>query len=301
MSIFKTFRAYQSLTPDQKMFIKEKRIEGWYAPDAWLAFFARVAEYDRFRDLSSPKVTGLGCGCFILMIVVFFIGILSPLWMILVAVFVIVFAVFFFRRRRDVPNHLRLFVLPLLAVLREEVKPDSTLFLRVDLRGGTLPEKLTGNQLSPSGLRLQKSGSKITEEFFADQWLAARALLADNTTLQLQAFDRIRKRQEGKKRVSGKYKSKTKHKVKTRLEATLRFSNRRYEVSKENLNKPIAGKDKVATSKVKVKEGASRTKINIRRVAVTDELSKPVDVREMLKAIATVYSQIAPKGATGGR
>lgn len=295
MSIAKAYRLYQSLTPDQKTFIKEKRIEGWYAPAAWLDFFARVAEYDRVRDASSKRVTGYGCGCALLLLGLLIASfIVPPLFLVFLPAlfFAIVFAVFFFKRRADVPNHLRQFVVPLVAVLREDVKPHSTIFLRVDLRGGTLAEKRVGNQLSPAGQRLQAKGSKITEEFFADQWLLMRALLADNTTLQVQALDRIRKRQEGKKRTSGKYKTKTKHKIKSRLEATLRFSNRRYDVA----TKP----EKNSTgARLRIKQGAQRTKINIRRVAVSDALDKPVAVRELLQAISTAYRLVTPKGVGG--
>jgi hypothetical protein len=295
MSLFKALQSYQSLTPDQKIFIKEKKIEGSYTPDQWLVFFNKIAEYDTLRDASSSKFGWLGCSCIVLLIASFVIGILTvyllPVSFIVLIVFILM-SIYFVKRRKDVPNHLRQFIVPLLVILREEMEPDAAMFLGVDLSDATAKEKLFSEQLSPSALRLQKSGSKITEKFFSNQWLTGVAELADGTRLKWQIFDRIRQRSEGKKRTSGKYKTKLKNKVKTRVEISMQFKRQDYSLKPFKLNTP--------TEKIEVKNGTNRDKIDIRRISVRDKVNEPLPLSALLDAIATAYKKATP-GQQGGK
>jgi hypothetical protein len=294
MSLFKALQTYQSLTPDQKIFVQEKRIEGSYTPEQWLVFFSKIAEYDSLRDASKGKFTGLGCGYVALTVASVIVGFLTlyllPLAFLLV-IGMIFFFVFFSKWRKDVPNQLRQFIVPLLHILREEMKHKERMFLRVDLRGGTLAEKKYSDQLSPSAQRAQTHGSKIKEEYFANQWLAGSAKLADDTLLEWQIFERIRKREEGKKRTSGKYKTKTKHKIKTRVEASLIFKRQNYLIAKSGV--------KDDKNKVEIKSGANKDKINVRRVSVGAHLDAVTPLSELLEAITCGYRNVKP-GQAGG-
>jgi hypothetical protein len=294
MSLFKALQSYQSLSPDQKIFIREKRIEGSYTPEQWVLFFQRIAEYDALRDASSKKFAWLGCLSILLLIASLVIGIITifllPVTLLALILF-IVMSVFFVKRRKDVPNHLRQFILPLLLILREEMEPEVPMFLRVDLSDATAKEKLFSEQLSPSGLRLQKAGSKITEKFFSNQWLTGAAVLADGTKLQWQIFERIRERSEGKKRSSGKYKTKTKHKIKARVQIAMQFKRKDYFLKPFRLN--------TATEKIEVKNGRSRDKISVRRIAVRTKVNEPLPVRHLLDAMATAYKKAKPSQQGG--
>jgi hypothetical protein len=294
MSLLKALQSYQSLTPDQKIFVQEKRIEGTYTPEQWLVFFSKIAEYDTLRDASKGKFTGLGCTFVALtvasVILGFVILILLPLALLMI-VAMIIFFVFFSKRRKDVPNHLRQFIVPLLQILREEMKHREPMFLRVDLRGPTLPEKKYSDQLSKSAQQAQSRGSKIKEEYFANQWLAGRARLADDTLIEWQIFERIRKREEGKRRTSGKFKTKTKHKVKTRVEANLVFKRKAYVVAKSGA--------KDAKTKIEIKSGADKDKINVRRVTISDKLDGVTPLSELLAAITIGYRNVSPNQAGG--
>src|SRR5690242_17075432 len=120
MSLLKTIQTYQSLSTDQKRFIKDKFIESTATPEQWLALFRKVAEYDRYRDASSSKFAGIGCGCGLLAFIGFFFSIASVvsfLLYLLIVIPAVVLYVLVGRQRKDVPNHLRHFVTPMLAVL----------------------------------------------------------------------------------------------------------------------------------------------------------------------------------------
>jgi len=290
MNLFNALQAYQSLTSDQKLFVKERTVEGTTTPDEWLKLFSKVAEYDRLRDSSSGTFGWAGCGCFVLGIILFIVGvsivILLPFAIIFIVV-AIILAIFFFKRRKDVPNHLRLFVVPLLSILREEMDTGEQLYLRLDLRGAMVPDKMYSNQLSKTGLRLQSSGSKIKEEFFQDPWLAGSAKFADGTRLQLRVVDRIRKREENKKRTSGKYKTKTKYKIKSRVEARLQFKRTKYAFSKVGLQ---AAKNE----KLNVQSDAEKDTVQIRRTVNSTAVNQPVKLYEFLDLLAKAYKQVKP-------
>jgi hypothetical protein len=294
MSISKALQAYQSLTPDQKIFVKEKRIEGAYTPEQWLIFFSKIAEYDALRDASSGKFAWLGCGCVTFVIASFIIGFIVIFLLpvaFLVLILAIIIGIYLSRQRTDIPNHLRQFIVPLLSVLNEEMRRGETMFLRVDLSSPTAKEKLFSEQLSAGGLRLQKAGSKITEKFFSNQWLVGTAELADGTKLQWQIFDRVRQRVEGKKRTSGKFKTKTKLKIKSRVQVEMQFKRKDYLLKPFQLNTP--------TEKIEVKAGVNRDKISVRRIFVSNQENKVTPLSELLDAIATAYKKATPNQQGG--
>lgn len=290
MNLFKALQAYQSLTSDQKLFVKERTVEGTTTPDEWLRLFSKVAEYDSLRDSSSSTFGWAGCGCLVSGIVLFIIGVSTVALLPVAIIFIIVaiiLAIFFFKRRKDVPNHLRHFVVPLLSILREEMRTGEQIYLRLNLRGATVPDKMYSNQLSKTGLRLQSSGSKIKEEFFQDPWLAGSLRFADGTRVQLRVVDRIRKREENKKRTSGKYKTKTKYKIKSRVEARLQFKRTKYTFSK-------VGLQVAKNEKLDVQSDADKDTLQIRRTIMSATVNQPVSLYEFLDLLAKAYKQVKP-------
>lgn len=290
MNLFKALEAYRSLTLDQKLFVKERTVEGTTTPDEWLLLFSKVAEYDSLRDSSSTTFGWAGCGCLVLGIILFIVGVSIVIVLPLAIIFIIVatiLAILFFKSRKDVPNHLRLFVVPLLSILREEMHSGERLYLRLDLRGATVPDKVYSNQLSKTGLRLQSHGSKIKEEFFQDPWLASSAKLADGTRLQMRVVDRVRKRQETKKRTSGKYKTKTKYKIRSRVEARLQFKRTKYAFSKDGLQP-------AKNEKLDVQSDADKDTVQIRRTVNSTAVNQPVSLYEFLDLLAKAYKQVKP-------
>ncbi|MEW6126394.1 MAG: hypothetical protein AB1757_04960 [Acidobacteriota bacterium] len=290
MNLWKALQAQQALTPEQKLFVKERMVEGTTTPDDWLVLFGKVAEYDSLRDSSSKTVGWMGCGGCAGLVLLFILGvsnvILFPIFVIALIIFIGV-SVILGKHRKDVPNHLRLFVVPLLSVLREEMRRGESLYLRLDLRGGTVADKLHSNQLSKKGQQLQASGSKIKEEFFQDVWLTGSARLADGTQLQMRVVDRIRKREEGKRRSSGKYKTKTKHKIKSRLEARLQFKRAKYTFDKTGL--------KAATNeKVNVQSDTGKDTVRLRRTVLSTDLNRPAKLYDFLDLLAKAYKQVKP-------
>lgn len=292
--MFKALQSYQSLTPDQKIFVRVKRIEGSYTPEQWLLFFNRIAEYDALRDASGRKFAWLSCLSILLLIVLIVVGIITifllPLTFLALILF-IVLTVIFQRSRKNVPNHLRQFIIPLLLILREEMEPEEAMFLRVDLSDATGQDKLFSEQLSASGQRLQKAGSKITEKFFSNQWLAGAAELADGTKLRWQIFERIRQRSEGKRRSSGKYKTKTKHKIKARVQIAMQFKHKDYSLKPFRLN--------TVTEKIEAKNGSSRDRISVRRNLVRTRYNEPPPLNVLLDVIATAYKKATPNQQGG--
>src|SRR5262245_59448476 len=125
-------------TLDPKQIARVKRVEGAHMPDAWLAGLRPVAEDDRQGDIIRRLFLWVAIPSFVAAIIGGVITESLLVAAVFVALGVVFLAAFFVMRRRDLPDNLRRFVIPLVAVLREEMKPDEPLTLRLDLRGGTL-------------------------------------------------------------------------------------------------------------------------------------------------------------------
>lgn len=194
--------AFKALTPEQKSFVKDKRIAGEHSPDQWLAFLSPVAEFDRRAD----EVRQGGGGFFARR----------------------------FARKHDVPNALRFFAIPLLPILREDHDPDAPLQLRLDLTGAKQSGKETGK-----GQPYQKGAYyRVVDTFYDDPWLEGRARFADGADVQFSVVDHVRDSHKRKRSASGKTKFKTRQKKKVELAVEVSFPANNYAAGTE----PVANK-----------------------------------------------------------
>lgn len=178
---------YDALTDTQKAFIENPHAEASRSVDDWISVLAPIAAFDSEHDAAKA---------------------------------------FWFREKRigpDVPNRLRLVVVPLLYVLREEAGGNATLGLRLDLNGFEQPAKLVGRT------HLDRHNSRYVkaDQFsYWDPWLTAALTLPDRTGIICHAIDRGMVRTGTKRGASGKSKTFHKAKLKRRIEVTLKLSAR---------------------------------------------------------------------------
>jgi hypothetical protein len=105
-------------------------------------------------------------------------------------------------------------VVPLLRVLAEDAKKNSTIDVRADLRGPKCPDK------QGAVYRLQGEGRvrHIDQAVYLDPWLSLGARLADGTRVSVDITDRLRHRTVHKRSASGKHKTKVKEKAARRVD-----------------------------------------------------------------------------------
>ena len=282
MGLFDAYNNYNALSPEEKGIIEAQKVDSALSPDAWIASLGALAKYDVAGD-SSRKVFGCSGVIAILLGIVGMIILQS--WIVL-AVFVVIGGVALYlwsrMRKRDVPNILREFILPLVAVLREDLNADEPLQLKVDMRGGTKQEKKINTQV------LRDSGyPKISESHYVDPWMEGEGSLVDGTVISWDVVDNIRERSVTKRNPRGKIKQKVKYKIKRVITARVGLRKASYAIA-------AAGE-----SGMLMKSGEKRNVVRLRRQFILTQINQNPDIAELLGLITDVYKRATPAQSEG--
>lgn len=273
------WKMYRSLNPEQKAILKQKQLEVNRSPEELLALLKPLAACDA---VANKAATRFGCTLAVMILLTIVAGIvfanigMGPVALIVfLAIVAADVAMGFFvvwLRRIDVSDNLRSFVMPVLALFREDIDPRSPVHLRLDLSKPCASEKKTG-QGEP-----YKHGAyhKIIDSAYVDPWMSAEAVLVDGTKLSWSVTDRIRERKKTKRNARGKYKTKTKYTKKTDLEVQLALRTKTY-----------------ALESAAVTNDGKRSKVEVQRSIRTDSLD-PIDPRALIDAITDVYRAARP-------
>ena len=240
--------AYKALTPEQQALIQTRRIEGDRTPDEWLRVLGPVAAFD--RQVAHVRAGGGG---------------------------------FFARRfakKHDLPDGLRLLVMPLLPILREDHDPEKGLALQLDMTGAQTPRKLARN----SEPYRRGAYYHIVDSYYDDPWFRCRARFADGARVDLAVIDRVRASKKTKKSASGKTKRKTKAKKKTAIEVTVSLPTNNYDAGGKGRGVP----------KQSVKAGAKRTVIKTSGVLAQPNVDAVPGVNALLELISAAYERVEP-------
>jgi hypothetical protein len=240
--------AYKALTPEQQALIQTRRIEGERSPDEWLRVLGPVAAFD--REVARVRSGGGG---------------------------------FFARRfakKHDIPDGLRMLVMPLLPILREDHDPDAPLALQIDMTGAQNPGKL---KLSGEPYR-KGAYYHIVDSFYDDPWFRCRARFADGAHVDLAVIDHVRASRKTKKSASGRTKRKNKAKKKTELAVTVSLPTANYEAGGQGRGVP----------KQSVKAGAKRTVVKTGGTLVQPNVDAVPGVNALLELIAAAYERVNP-------
>jgi len=277
------WKTYRSLSAEQKQILSEKQCDLSRPVDEWLSLLKPIGACDAVANKAQGK---FGC-TFALLIVVtiaslFFLG--SGGWspmtlgiLVLIVAATIAVGVFWtWLRRVDVSDNLRQFVVPVLALFREDVDPKSPVRLRLDLSKPTAASKKTGE----SAPFKQGVYHKVIDTSYVDPWMEAEAVLVDGTKLSWSVTDRIRERKKTKRNARGKYKTKTKYTKKTDLEVRLALRTKTY-----------------ALADAEVSSDGKRSKVEVQRSLRTDSLD-PINPRALVDAITEVYRSARPAKET---
>ena len=290
MSKTGTSTTYQFLMPIQKRFVQAKQIEASYKPERWLHLFEALAAYDRHNDHVRHRCMVLGgVALGVSFISLFPLGIaewLETLYWIPVGLFAIsvpAFLMVWVLKQKDLPNNLREFILPLLHILREDMDPETELSMHLDLRGGTIRSKRTGE---PTRLPSATKYPKIVETPFIDPWFTGSSRLADGSRLQWQITDHIRKLRVTKKSTRGKIKTKWKYKSKRLVEIQLGMPLDMYT--------PGASEDTPSSpDRLTLRSGPKRHVVKTRRVFKSNDREAVLELQDFIDMIGTAYQQMA--------
>ena len=290
---------YQAFTDEQRAFISEKRMDGTRTLDDWIAFFAPLAAYDRALRTLTKQLGRIAMFAVIplFLLLIFALNTSALLALVLVGAVVISVVLGLRLRAVDVPDQLKVTVLPLLTLLREDVPPDEPLDLDLDLRGMTADKQTSEESLQPSAGRYPK----IIETYIDDPWLTGRVRLADGAHLRFSVEARVRKRRITKRSSSGKIKTKHKHKVKHRIGVRLGVPKKHYVVATPEGTSPASEEE--TDIRIALRDRERRSEIEVRRVVTDKHRGVPTDTtlalapRAILATIAEAYRQVQPSAS----
>ncbi len=276
MSLFKSLKAYLALNKLQKRLLKKKQLRGSYSQQAWISLLGGLADYDEHSD-KLRRFSGIAF--FVLMIPTFFSGAFPPLLLITVPIWLATGVLWLLTRKMDLSNHLRVFIMPFITLIGDDIKAGQTLSLNMDLRGGDRKDKSTGRK------EPYKKGAyyKIVETLYEDPWLSGEAVLSDGSRLQFHLRDAIRKLKKTKRTARGKIKTKTKYKIKGLMDIQLKLPVNSYRL-RDAQNTP-------AGIKLDVKPGEKWISLRARTAVARDgeKLQEP-ELRPMLDLLTRLYT-----------
>jgi hypothetical protein len=281
MSLIDAFRNYRALTSEQVALLGSKRIDGSRTPREWVAFLAGIAAYDSTADgLRKAAGWGIAIGAILSILIMAF-----ELYIVALVFFLatILSAILFMRLRRDdLPNNMRHCVLPLVALLREEMEPDAQLELRVDLTGGLRSEKQVGQpkQLPPGKY------IKGEEKLYRDGWFEGEGTFADGSSVSWSVIDVIRQREITKRSRSNKIKTKKKFKVRRMLVVRVGLRQESYALADRQVTGG-RGHDRLA-----IKEGAKRNVMKLRRIVTEMHPNATLDPKHIFDLLAAAYRRV---------
>lgn len=296
-----TFSILKSLTPQEKDFLTTEQISAEETPSKWISFFKKALMFDKLADSARKKYMALAIlalifapivGFFVFMVFAIILPVNLAILAFLPAFFLgflfccISFYGFFkyFKLRKfniKCNEAIRYKVLPVLSLLREEVNPNQTVKLQLDLRSPTLREKFVGKSPAYS----KGVYHKVVDSDYKNNWMNGETLFADGTLMIWSIFDLIRQQKKTKRNFRGKYKTKYKNKNKTFISLQAGLLRKKYALPPKLKQKGIEGA-------IRTKKQGNHDWIQIKRTfkhGVND-----FNIKCFIDTIASVYMRAKP-------
>jgi hypothetical protein len=288
MSIRKALAIRKQFTVEQQQFINEKKIEGQQTAAQWIDFLEEIAEFDSHVDAAKVKTVywawGFGIACFLGFFTIAFLGDFSIVLMATCFVLCIIYiAINQQLNKVNIPNRMRLFVFPLLRILKEETKPDALISLKADFKAGMTKPYFVKEA------KKEIHRGKVTSSFYDYPILELKTKLADGNGLQIKVSDFARKNAVQKRNLRGKTKFKTKYKIKTDLQVTLTAKDENYLLKSAIPPTEANTKQGLLYS---LKEG--KHLFNLRKITISTEPESIPALQEVLGLIAKGYENLRP-------
>jgi hypothetical protein len=278
MSVISALSAYRNLNAEQKKFLREKKIEATYPPDAWIALLSGAVRYDQAGD-PLRKAMGWTAGISLVIMFISLVGGALPLSLVFLVIGIAAIVVWVLLRRIDIPDSVRGFLLPTVTLLREDIQPEGMLHMKVDLTGGTQAGKKKESRDLPG-----RGGASIVQSIYNDPWMMGDSTLADGSALQWEITDNIRERKVTRRNPRGKIKTKFKYRVRRLIDVRVGLRRDDYAVE-------AGGQAADSRLQMNLKPGEKRNVIRMRKVVESSSLNSALDVHEFLDPIAAAYSR----------
>ena len=287
----KAILTLKTLSSAEQNLLKEKRIQAEMPPQEWIDLFNKLNNFDKEADRSRLWSGGIGCvGILLAVVGIPLISVFIGIAMIPIGIILAGFGLYIFLRLRrfDIKGELlSQRILPVLLILREEMKPNDKLKLRLDFRGFEFPEKL----LNQSEKRKTNIYRSIIDYYYRDHWMDGDATLADGTRLVWNLYDLVKHIKKVKYR-KGKRKSKSKYR--TYISMQVGMHRKRYRLA------PL--KQKGVEGKIKTRRSGDHVWMTVAKTVKHPD-GQSFHPNDFINAVASAYIRATPVRATpsGGR
>ncbi|MDD3147643.1 MAG: hypothetical protein PHD82_10100 [Candidatus Riflebacteria bacterium] len=297
MFFFSALRQYFALSGAQRKFISSGIYAGNRTPREILDFIRPLARFDENIDNTRSQLTKIGCAGLILLFIAAIVAgnealtpnIASGLVIFTAVLFVGSFLLRWFLSSFDLHNNLRLFVVPVLNTISQDMPENARMIIKLDLRGKTLKSKMINEKHDNPGWF---SYPKISTWTYKDYWFSCKAPMVDGSNLFINVEDTVRSRKKTCKSRSGKTKIKTKVKIKHKITAGLAMKTKVYDLSRT---------DKLQNTfdRVKTKDKPKRKAVTLTARAVSTDVEARLEPSICLDLIGKILMNAAPATAKG--
>jgi hypothetical protein len=282
-------KIYKSLNEEQLQIVAEKMVDGNHSAFKWIKLLRKVALLDKYGDAYRAKQSYIWKIVLAVLVAIASIiaALVSEVYYIFtitaVAIGILIKVILDKNKIRDldVSNHLRLLLMPLLAILREDIHKNGKISIKAIL-APSAPEEYKIKDIPSSG----SNYPKVNESHYKIPRIILNTILIDGTSLLLTLTEFMRKRDITKRNPRGKIKNKKKYKLKQVAIIKLQFKKSIYQLKEEgNISKDIifAENETSYIFKVKITE-------------ITRGLQHCVPPKRVIKTIGSVYKLVQPIG-----
>ena len=272
---------YKSLTEEQKSFINAKNLKGSHPVGVWLDFFKPIVLMDTLCDKQRKAKKNWLIFFVIITFISFFFLALGPLGILieLALIFtIIVLSVKLIKLKNiDISNQLRLFVFPFLSLMNNDINKKENIELNLEF-SNPMDSRFMIKEIPNTNRRYPK----VKTKFYKNNWMSAKMKLKDETELDFNINDIIRRRDITKRSRSGKIKSKVKYKVNHVTELKVLFPKEKYLMT-EAANRLTA-----------YKENKKYHILKIKGKNISTDLDQTITPKELLNLVAQAFKCVKP-------
>jgi hypothetical protein len=296
-----TFSILKSLSPQELEFLQTEKITAEETPVEWLSFFRKTLEFDQKADstrkklmalailsLLSVPLVGFAVSFFFLLfipedyaIIAFVPAFLAAFLTLTISIFS--FYKYFKLRKYNLRCNDRITnrTIPLLLILREEVKNNQKVNLQLDLSDPQDSSKFIKQSPSYS----KGAYSDVVDSDYKSDWIKGETVLADGTILNWSISDLTRQTKKTKQNYRGKYKTKYKHKNKSLISVDAGLE-------RKNLVLPPKLRQKGEEGAIRTKKQGKYDWIQIKRIVKHD--TGEFHIKNFIDTIASIYMRAKP-------
>jgi len=262
MILVETWKSWKNLTPPQRTFLTDPRMEATLPRVEWVDGLRKLISFS-LQVKTTQLILRISGGALVPLAIVLAIVFDSGWPLLLWPISGVAFLLAWYVARFDVPGFVDQFILPFLVLLGEETEGESPLSLKLDLRGYLCDDKRVMDPSNPSR----------PTAYYRDAWFTGNATLADGSRLAWKVSDFLRYRKS--------------YKCKYRMDVEVLLSAKAKDYA-------VATRIPEDKFRRKVRQGEKRHVVRVRSATKNPQYYMPRSYAELVRTIGAAYQCLIP-------